>query len=584
MSAHQRIRQDTPPPELEADIVPGRSLIRVADASALSASERLLTRLRRLSWRTPLHGMKLRGRYPLKLVAVPRDPVAGDRKAGDALMAGRLVYAGDEMKLSALDYGAPGCSQAFADHLQSFAWLRDLAASSTRDTGARIAEHGVAAWMAEHGTRVDETAWRPRLWGRRLLFWTAYAPYILSSRDIVYRSAVLNMLARGARHLESEASRASPGLPRVTAYCGLLAAGLLIQGGPGRVRKGEAGLVKALATAQHDDGGLASRSPDEQLQLVETLAMLRGCYFAAKTTVPAWLGNAASGAAPALAGAVLGDGRLSSWQGGNPGDAQRLAAVLAGCDDAARPLRQARGWGYQRLASLGSVVVFDAAPPPVSRALSGGCASTLAFEMSDGPHRLIVNCGGAGRRASPLPADLLGALRSTAAHSTLVLGDTNSTAILDDGALGHGVSEVALSRDELDEFSRVEASHGGYVRRFGLSHKRALALSSDGRELRGEDALLPEGRKRLRDAAPFAIRFHLGPRVEAILTADGLGALLRIAGGSAWQFRVRGAMLTIEESLWVDGDGTPAATQQLVVAGETPAGGAQVSWLLKRAG
>jgi uncharacterized heparinase superfamily protein len=42
-------------------------------------------------------------------------------------------------------------------------------------------------------------------------------------------------------------------------------------------------------------------------------------------------------------------------------------------------------------------------------------------------------------------------------------------------------------------------------------------------------------------------------------------------------------MLTIEDSLWIDGEGRPVATQQLVVSGEAPAGGANVSWALKRA-
>src|SRR5205085_2881334 len=98
---------------------------------------------------------------------------------------------------------------------------------------------------------------------------------------------------------------------------------------------------------------------------------------------------------------------------------------------------------YQRLEAKATIVVLDAAPPPAARALSGGCASTLAFEMSDGPRRIVVNCGG----GAGLPSDLGQALRTTAAHSTLTLGDRNSTAIHDDGMLGKGVGQVELARD-----------------------------------------------------------------------------------------------------------------------------------------
>ncbi|WP_197420458.1 heparinase II/III family protein, partial [Sphingomonas sp. CCH5-D11] len=222
-------------------------------------------------------------------------------------------------------------------------------------------------------------------------------------------------------------------------------------------------------------------------------------------------------------------------------------------------------------------------PPPIARVVEGGCASTLAFEFSDGPARIIVNCGGARAAVAALPKSLVQGLRTTAAHSTLTLADTNSTAVHPDGTLGRGVAEVEVTRQESENASRIEASHDGYVRRHGFVHRRQLILTADGRELRGEDVLLPQGRRRRPGAAAFAIRFHLGQGVEASPTADGLGAVLRVPGGPMWQFRTRGDSLAIEESLWIDGEGRPIATQQLVIGGAAEAGGATVGWALKRA-
>jgi uncharacterized heparinase superfamily protein len=227
-------------------------------------------------------------------------------------------------------------------------------------------------------------------------------------------------------------------------------------------------------------------------------------------------------------------------------------------------------------------VVADCAPPPASRFARGGCASTLGFEMADGQHRLIVNCGG-DRPWQAMPRDIREALRTTAAHSTLVLADSNSTAIHLDGTLGRGVSEVELDRQEQENASRIEASHDGYVRRFGLVHRRKLALASDGRELAGEDVLLPSGSAKSGATVGFAVRFHLAPGVEATATADGMAALLRIGGGTAWQFRCRGGSLTIEESIWIDERGRPVASAQLVVTGETPPGGTSLNWVIRRA-
>jgi uncharacterized heparinase superfamily protein len=520
-------------------------------------------------------------RQPLKLVAVPRDLVAGDRQRGDALLGGRFAFGSEALSLPDLDFAAVGAHGPLAEQLQGFSWLRDLAAAASREKGARVAEAVAGRWLLAHGTRVDD-AWAPHLWGERILFWAAYAPYILSSADAGYRSALLNTLARGARHLDASADKAPAGLKRVTAWCGVVAAGLLVQGGVPRVARGEAGLARALAGAQFDDGGLVGRSPFEQVLLVDRLGLLRACYFAAKQTRPDGIEAAAAAALAALHGVTLGDGALSSWQGCNPGEASRLTALIEGCGLRARPLRNARGWGYQRLSALGTILIVDAAPPPPQKNADQGSASTLAFELSDGGQRLVVNCGGPGPLPTALSDELVEGLRSTAAHSTLVLEDTNSTNILADGSLGRGVEDVAIERSEDNDASRIEASHDGYARAFGMVHKRSLMLGNDGKEVRGADQLQPKGRKKIRESAAYAVRFHLAPGVEATVTADGMGAILRSRGAPPWNFRCRGGMLTTEESLWIDGRGQPRRTTQLAIVGEVSALGGEIGWQFRR--
>jgi uncharacterized heparinase superfamily protein len=256
--------------------------------------------------------------------------------------------------------------------------------------------------------------------------------------------------------------------------------------------------------------------------------------------------------------------------------------LVEGCGLRARPLRQARGWGYQRLSALGTVAVLDAAPPPPAKMALAGGASTLAFEMSDGSQRLVVNCGGPGALPSAIPPELAYALRSTAAHSTLTLADTNSTSINPDGTLGRGVSDVTIERSEDNDASKIVASHDGYLRAFGLIHRRSLTLGNDGQELRGSDLLVAKGRRKFKESVAYAIRFHLAPGIEVTPTADGMGAILRSAGAPPWNFRVRGGMLTTEESLWIDGRGSARETIQLVIVGEFSGIGGEVAWQFRR--
>ncbi|KQT34950.1 heparinase [Sphingomonas sp. Leaf412] len=562
----------------------GRRLVRADPAAAQSLSQKLAHYLERLTWRTPLHDMRLKGRHPLRLLAVPVDPMPGDADAGLALLDGRLVAGGEAHDAATVDLSSAKPGAAFLDYLHGFVWLRDLAATRDRDRAVPVAEALTARWLDAHADKVRDPVWRPEVAGRRLAMWAAYAPLILSSGDIVFRSKVLNAIARTARHLDRAADKAGPGPERLAAWCGVVTAGLLLPGGDARVAFGEAGLARALAAAVGEDGGIASRSPVALAEGIAVLALLRAAYEARRRDLPEDVAATLTRMGAALAGVTMSNGALSSWQGGAATGAAQVADVFAAAGLHPRPLRQAKGWGYQRLTGGRAVVVVDAAPPPLATAADGGCASTLAFEYSEGPDRLIVNCGGARAAAAKVAPATARGLRSTAAHSTLVVADSNSTALHPDGSLGKGVGSVDVARQESDVASRIDAGHDGYARRFGFLHRRQLILTADGRELRGEDALLPAGRaRRAERATPFALRFHLGPGVEAARTADGQAAILRTPSGAIWQFRTRAETLEVEESVWVDAAGRFVPTQQIVVGGSAAAGGASVAWALRRA-
>lgn len=575
---------ELPEPVGDDGIEQGKRLIRVADDKGLSLTQKIANHFYLLSWKTPIHGRRLKGKYPLKLLAVPDDLVPGDLRAGQAIRMGHFLFRGQKQSVATIDFTKLDLPPAFADHIHSFRWLRDLASAGSREQGAPIAETLMRGWLAVHAETPSEPAWRADNAGWRLLFWTANAPLILSSSDLVYRSLVLNCIARTARHLDRGAEKAPMGLPRIVAWCAIVAASMLIPGGGPRKLFGEAGLKRALESGIHADGGIVSRSPSAQMDAIMALTMLAAVYAVRREDAPAFVEDARARAVAALLGLTHGDGGLGSWQGSGAIDPDRLTGLVQASRVRTRPLRQARDWGYQRIVAGQTVVQVDAAPPPIARLAAAGCASTAAIEISDGPHRLIVNCGGAGLEGTWVSRDLAHGLRTTAAHSTLVLNDNNSTALLPDGTLGKGVTEVELARQESDQGSRLELSHDGYVRRMGYVHRRLLIVSVDGKDVRGEDMLTPAERRKKPVKQPVQVRFHLAPGVEPTLTANNQGALLRIDLGALWQFRTTAGVLTVEDSLWVDSDGRPHGAKQLVVTTEALPGGSSIGWLFKRVG
>ncbi|KEO88903.1 heparinase [Erythrobacter longus] len=540
-----------------------------------------------------------------RLLATVDSPICGNRASGIALRAGHFQVHGVKQPIGTLDFAAgtrlaPGLERT----LHSFSWLADLAACGPSSDCTGVAERITKGWLDAHEARpkpsVKSAAWDVENAGLRLIAWLTHAPLVMSG-DL--RPRLLDAIEDTASWLDRKALRSGAGLGQVAGWAAVTAAGLLLPDGRPRRLYGEAGLIKALGELVAEDGGGLGRCPRAQMDAIQVLTDLAACYEAVDRDPPEALLVMRELLVPPLLALRHGDGALGNWQGQGAISADQVSALIAASGVRTRPLNEPKHWGYQRVRAAQTTVQFDAGPPPRARHTRCGCASTLAFEMSDGTSRLIVNCGGAALAGGLVPAHIGQGLRATAAHSTLVLDDANSTAVLLHGKLGRGAETVEVERriigrgsgSQRREGTRIEASHDGYAARFGLIHERILTVANDGNEIVGEDILVPASRKGKRGKVGFAIRFHLGKGVEAHLSEDGMGASLLTPDGKLWQLRLRGdapgaigggedIKLTRDDSIWVDGEGYPHATEQLVIQGLASRGGGQFSWLLKKMG
>lgn len=573
---------------------PGHALA-VADFTAPRAGA--IDATLRLAYRLGIPGSLLAApfRKPARprLLATVESPAPGDRARGVALRAGHFLVHGVKAPIGQMEFASNArLTPPFARVVHGFTWLRDLSSCAPREHCVATAERVLEAWLKANPEIGKGPAWCVERAGQRLLNWLVHAPLILSGENDALRPKALEAIAATARWLDRNVTEADDGLAALNGWCAIVAAGLLLPDGRPRRLFGEAGLLRTLGEVVGNDGGVLSRSPLAQMDAMGLLIDLRACYKAAGEEPPSALQTMLTLLVPSLLALRHGDGGLGSWQGAGAVRADALAGLIEASGVRARPGSDMRQWGYQNVRAGQTVLQFDAAPPPRARHARFGCASTLAFELSYAAHRIIVNCGGAELAGGQVPVRIEQGLRATAAHSTLVLDDANSTAVLIKGQIGKGVEEVDIARSMVDhqgrKATRLEAVHDGYSSRYALLHRRILLLAADGEELRGEDILEPSARRGQRGKVAFAIRFHLGPGVDAGLAEDRRGAGLALPDGSYWQLRLGGdsaeSELALEESLWVDGDGKPRPIQQLVIEGLTSRSGGSFPWLFKKTG
>ncbi|HUZ71346.1 MAG TPA: heparinase II/III family protein [Stellaceae bacterium] len=496
-----------------------------------------------------------------------RTPWPGSRERGAALLGGVFAFGGVSAE-SAMPPWEADRPESWRAALHGFAWLADLAAFDS-EAAVKRAREWTADWVRRFDV-YDSLAWRADVTGNRLFAWIEHYDLLNagagSSRD---GDALTASIARQARHLAHVAGREGAGLRRLAALRGLLAAAAAL----GR-RRALAQALKRLARALDEqvlgDGGHRGHGPSAQAEALRYMIDARTALVAADETVPAFLAAAIDRAGPMLRFFRHGDGRMALFNGAGEGDPAQIDRILAHAGSKGRAPLSAPESGFERLLAGGTLVVFDCGGPAPPGYDDDAHAGMLAFEMSHARERIIVNCGDY-RGPS---AEWRTAMRATAAHSTVVVSDTNAVEIGADGTIGDRPTSVPHQRAEDGGNLWVAATHDGY-RRFGLTHARRLFLAADGDDLRGEDSLTGAAGR------GFAIRFHLHPRAMAMFHPEGNAALIRLAGGSQWRLRAEGAVLSLAESVYM-GEGAPQKTQQIVLDGHVGSGGATVRWAIRR--
>ncbi|WP_424977692.1 heparinase II/III family protein [Leisingera sp. S232] len=529
-------------------------------------------------------------------VSQPEPRTIGSFARGRQLVAGNLLFAGYlvESPDTGLWEVAPP-DAAFDAERHGFAWLDDLAAVGDFKARAK-AQKWVWGWIEQHG-RSSGLAWLPDLTGRRVIRWINHALFLLSGKDREETEAFYGSLARQTWYLAQRWKGAAPGLPRFEALCGLIYAGLALQG---REELADPA-VRALAAecdAQIDgQGGLPTRNPEELLEVFTLLTWAAAALNEAGRMVPPAHLAAIERIAPTLRTLRHSDGGLARFHGGGRGLEGRLDHALAASHVAERHA-DGLAMGFARLSARRTSVIVDASAPPKGAASFNGHASTLAFELTSGRRPLIVNCGS----GESFGVEWRRAGRATPSHSTLCIEGHSSARLSEPSkTTGHeqliaAPDEVLLDVSDLADGFRFQGGHNGYAGHFGLTHARTLDLSFDGRALAGEDMLLAledPAKARFDKASSsnphggvsFDIRLHLHPEVDATLDLGGAAVSMALKSGEIWVFRHDGAcQLRLEPSVFLEKTRLkPRAAKQIVLSGRAMGYATRVRWTLSKA-
>ena len=525
-------------------------------------------------WR---QGRQQLARVPLSMARVPdapalplRDPWPGDAARGANLLRGSLDFAGGKIGIWPEGFLAQANSPGGGLPLlraaaHGFGWLRDLRALGT-DAARVRARDLVDAWL---DAQPDGQVSLAEVAGSRLCAWLSHYDFFAATADDAFRQRLMARLVADARALAAALPTEEMDSRAIAAVKGVVAAGAALPDHGSLLTRALKVLGQELERQILPDGSHAERSPARMLAVLADLVEIRLHLAAARAEPPPILAGAIDRLAAALRVLRHGDGGMAVFNASREDGPRPVELVLAQAGRATRPAMSLPDGGFYRLAAGRSLVIVDGAAPPPPRLDRLAHAGTLSFEFSVGRERMIVNCG----TALAATHEWREGLRYTAAHSTLVIADTSSSEVREEG-LGRRPQHVDARHEESTGAHWLHLSHDGWKRVFGANHVRRFYLAESGEDLRGEDTVEADSPQ------PFVIRFHLHPSVDASLQQDGEAVLLRLPSGSGWRLRADGARMSLEPSVYLGGP-EPRRSEQVALTGYAD-GPQQVRWAITK--
>jgi len=513
-----------------------------------------------------------------RVVVAPTDLRAVDSFVAEEILSGRFPLAGrilDAAGESPFALELP--SVQFARRLHGFGWLRHMRADKS-PAACSNARQLTDQWISLHGRRTHDLAWNSEVVSRRIISWLSHSPILLQDADPGFYRRFTSSLGQQVLYLQRRVDSLPDGLPRLKARIALAMASVATEARPAAVRRAGRMLDLELERQILADGSHVSRNPQACVDLLFDLLPLRQSYINLGHEVPPRLIPVIDRMYPAVRFFRHSSGDLALFNGSSSSLATDLMSVLRYDETAGQPFKALPHGGYHRLSGGDATILVDTGKPLSTRLSTTAHAGCLSFELSSGRNRFIINSGSprfAGERLRQLA-------RTTAAHSTVCIGDVSSAKITASSHLGPiilgGPSHVEVDRQTgPDGSDRLSARHDGYIDRFGVVHEREIRINEQGNKIAGRDRLLlPDGLPTPNlPAAEVVARFHIHPSIT-VERSDDRRVRLVAPDGESWFFSIPVGELSVREDVFFADVSGIRPSEQLEIVFEGP----EIRWFL----
>ena len=432
-----------------------------------------------------------------------------------------------------------------SEKLHNFLWLNLI----DRKIDGKNIKKIIYIWMLKN-SRYRKNIWQTSTLSARITSWILNIDIILNNANFDFKKNFINSIISQSNHLKKNIKFEKDYLKKIEIFTALILTGITFKEYKTNYELGIREVENWVKDFFDRDGFPLSRNPNDLLFTTKYLIFCKEIIKDAQKYVPEFLENIIGKSLFCLNFIKYPNNQIPLFNGASENYINQLEDYLE-TNDKKKNSENVIG-GLYKLKHKNHIIFFDIGRPPkksFSRCYQSG---PLSFEYFMDGEKIISNSGFGNNISSK--AELLS--RLTACQTTLTLNDTSITRFernkLINKIFGNSIKNSFKTYDIniFDEKNLIgcSASHNGYEKKFGCTHKREISFDKENNYLKGVDYIFKK-----KDGIPirYVFRFYINPELNVVKTIGGNSALIQISKNKSLIFTVSDETLEIEKSIFL---------------------------------
>jgi len=430
--------------------------------------------------------------------------------------------------------------------LNNFFWLNLIDRKNDGKTLQRI----INIWMLKH-SKYKKNIWESSVLSKRIISWILNVDIILNNGNFDFKKKFLDSIVSQTNHLKKNIKFEKNYSKRIEILTALLLSGLVFKEYVDNYNVGIKELEKLVKDYFDADGFPLTRNPSDLILFLKYLLLCKECIQDAQQYVPNFLETIIDKNLICLRNILTPNDSVPLFNGGTEENLEGLIKFINSLKYKTKDKKSLVG-GIRKFNYKNNTVFLDTGEPPRKKFSSSYQSGPLSFEYYVGDCKIITNCGFGSNISKK--AELLS--RLTSAQSTVTINDTSVTKFersrIINKIFGNSIKDTFKIFDvaylENVNHTKLIASHDGYEKKFGCTHKREISIDKKTNNLLGIDEL-----KKRKDGKPvnYSIRFHLCPGLSAVKTMSGNSVLIQLTKNKSLIFTINNESIILEKSIFL---------------------------------